>query len=83
MAEPDDAVAVDSAAPHRTVFRPAFGFYEEPLDESLSHPSIVNVKWEINVDQRISNGKPLPGGGSTTKTVNDPLVTVNQLFVCL
>ena len=83
MTEPDYAIAVDSAAPHWTVFRPTLRVCEEPLAESLSHPSIVNMKPEINVNQRISDGKSLPDGGSPTETVDDPLVTVTQLFVSL
>ena len=79
MAKPKDPVAADSAAPHRTVFRPALRSYEQTFDQALCHPPVVRDERQINVDQRVGFGEPLPGRINTAKAVNDPLVLAQQV----
>jgi len=62
---------------------PALGACEEPFDEALGHPPVVNQERQIRVDQRIGCGESLPNGWHTAKTIDDPLVTVDEIGVYL
>ena len=62
---------------------PALGACEQPFDEALGHPPAVSQKRQIRVDQRIGCGESLSRGCHTAKTIDDPLVTVNEIGVYL
>lgn len=83
MAKPNHAIAIERAAQERAPFRPPLRSSEDSLDKSFGNPSVVNMKGQINMDQCIGDGESLPSGRSTTKSINDPFVTVNQFFVGL
>src|SRR6266508_882708 len=67
MAKPKHPVAVHSAAPHRTVFRPALRSYEQAFDQALCHPPVVSDERQIDVDQRVGFREPLPGRSNAAK----------------
>jgi hypothetical protein len=79
MAKPNDLVAVHSTCPHWTVFRPALRSCEQTLDQVLCHPAVVRDERQIDVDQRVGFGEPLPGRSDAAKAVNDPLVLAQQV----
>src|SRR5215831_14682523 len=81
MAKPQHLVALHSAAPHRTVFRPALRSYEDTFDQPFRYPPVVRDEREIKVDQRVSSGEPFPRRSNTSKTVDDPLIFQQQICV--
>jgi len=83
MAQPNDPVAVHSAPPHGAVLRPALWSYAKAREEALRHPPVMRKKGQVNVDQRIRCGEPLPGRSHTTKAINDPLVSAQKVRVYL
>src|SRR5215472_18678302 len=83
MAKRDDAIAAQRAAPQWTGFRPAFRVCEQPFDEPLGHPGVMNKERQIDVDQRIGEREPLPGESRAAKTVDDPLIATQHIGVQL
>src|SRR6185503_1178301 len=83
VTEPEHAIAVQGAAPHWTILWPTLRGYEESFDEALGHPPAVRQEREIDVDQRIGYSEPLPGGGHTTKAIDDPFLTEDERGVGL
>jgi hypothetical protein len=83
VAKRDHAIAAKRAAPQWTTFWPAFGICEQPFDEALSHPAVMNQKGQIDVDQRIGCRKPLPRESRTAKAIDDPFILAQQIGVRL
>jgi hypothetical protein len=61
MAERDDLIARQRAAPKRAAFWPALRIGNQALDQSRRHSPVVREKRQIDVDQSVSSVEPLPG----------------------
>src|SRR5947208_171219 len=81
VAQRENAIAAHRAAPQRTVVWPALRAYEQSFDETLGHQSVVSQEWQIDINQRIGGGETFPGRRNTTKAVNDPLFTAQEISV--
>src|SRR5262245_53176102 len=81
MTEPDHAIAVQRAAPYRTVFRPAIRVAKQALDEALCDPPVMRKHWQVDVDQCVGSGEPLPRRYDTAKAVDDPLIPPEDVGV--
>ena len=74
MAEPDDAVAVERAAPDRAVFGPTFRIHEKAFDESLGHPCVMREQRKVYVDQRVGSRESLPGRRDAPEAIDNPSI---------
>src|SRR5262245_13350379 len=83
VAKRDDPIAAKRAAPQWTAFRPALRVCEQPFDKALGHPDVMKQKWEVDIDQRIGGREPLPRESLTAKAIDDPLLSAQQIGVCL
>jgi len=83
IAEADHAVAVQRAAPNRTVFRPTLWIHEEALYEAFGDPPVVSEQREVYVDQRVGCRESFPSRCDAPKPINDPLIPQQEIGVCL
>ena len=83
MTGPKHPVASQSATPHGAIFWPTLGILKKALDEALCDPTEMRKKRQVNVNERIGCGEPLPGRRDTAKAVNDPLISVEEVCVNL
>ena len=83
MAEPDHPIAAHGAAPHRALLRPSLGSGELASGETLGDPPVVREERQVDVHERVSRGEALPRGRDTAKTIDDPLVSVEEVGVDL
>src|SRR5262245_66380817 len=81
VAKRDDAIAAKRAAPQRTIFWPTFGVCEQPFDQALSYPAVMNQKRQIDVDQRIGGREPLPRESRAAEAIDDPFIPAQQFSV--
>jgi len=83
MAEPDHTVALQRAAPDRTLIRPALWIHEKTLDEAFGDPSVMSEQRKIYVDERVGRHKPLPRRRHAPKAIDDPSIPRQQIGVCV
>ena len=81
VAKPQHLVAAHAAAPDRAVFRPAIRRDEQAGDQALGDPPVVRDEGQIDVNQRVGLGEPLPGRSDTAKPVDDPFIPAQQVCV--
>ena len=73
MTEPNHTVAVQGAAPDRTVFGPALWSNKTALKGAFRDPPVMSKHRQIYVDQRVGRRESLPVRRDATKAVNDPM----------
>src|SRR5215472_17654397 len=83
MAEPDHPIAAHGAAPHRAVLRPSLRSGELASGETLRDPPVVREERQVDVHERVGRGEALPRGGDTAKTIDDPLISAEEVGVYL
>jgi hypothetical protein len=81
MTEPQHPVAAHRADPHGGILWPALRISKKALDEAFCDPPAMRKKRQVDVNERIGCSEPLPGQRDTVKTVNDPLIPVEEICV--
>src|SRR5712671_892195 len=81
MTSPNYPIAVQRAAPHGGIFRPAMRISNEALDEALCYPHVMRRKRQVDVNERISRGEPLPCQRDGVEAIDDPLISVKEVCV--
>src|SRR5262245_9497143 len=83
VAEPDHPIAAHGAAPHWALLRPSLRSGELAPGEALGHPPVVHEKRQVDVHERVGRREALPRGSDTAKTIDDPLVSAEEVGVDL
>src|SRR5262249_56165283 len=83
VAEPDHPIAAHRAAPHRALLGPSLRGRELAPGEALRDPPVVREERQVDVHERVGRGEALPRGRDTTKTIDDPLVSSEEVGVDL
>src|ERR1700751_5456392 len=83
MTEPEHPVAGQCAAPDGAILGPALRISKKALGEALGDPSEMGKKGQVDVNERIGCGEPLPRRRDTAKAINDPLISVEEVCVDL
>ena len=78
MTGPEHAVAVQRAAPHGAVLGPALRGTNQAFDEALGNPPGMGQKRQVDVDERIRRGEPLPGRDEAAEAVDDPAIPLEE-----
>lgn len=71
VTQPEHPIPVDCAPEHRAALRPSFRGHKEALQQAFGHPQNVRVQRQIDVDERVRRGEPLPGGRDGTEAIDD------------
>src|SRR6185369_12697625 len=83
MATPEHPIAAGARADHATALGPAWRGGEETLQEPLRNPAQVDEERQVDVHQRVCDGKALPGQLDRAVTVDDPGIAPQKLRVRL
>jgi hypothetical protein len=79
MAKPNHPVAIQGALPHWAVLRPALGSLEQARSEAPRDPPVMRHNGQVDVDESVGCGDPLPNRRQTPITVDNPFVLAQDL----